>query len=71
METLILLSFALLALSIIYLKAKRLVDSVRNRQVKSSCDCGMCSGSCPSREWPGSISDINQKQNPSNEDNPA
>ena len=70
MESLIIIAFVLLALFIVYLKAKRLVDSVRNSPKKSSCDCEMCPSSCPSRRWPRSISDINQEQNPFYEDNP-
>ncbi len=50
MEAIILVVIGLMALAIICFRARKLVDTVSGKEAQSSCDCGMCSKSCSSRE---------------------
>jgi hypothetical protein len=51
MQEIIVLLVVLLALVIIYFKAKGLLNTVNGKSAKGSCNCGTCSSSCPSRQW--------------------
>jgi heterodisulfide reductase subunit C len=51
METIILIAAGILALVILFFKARRLFDTVKGSG-QSPCDCGNCSSSCAMREIP-------------------